>query len=867
MRVMGVTLAATAIVALTALTSARADTALAAIDFHSGFLYGDGPRIDTTRFAYGNPVQAGIHHLTLYVNQQRLGRVSVRLAVADAHGPTIQACFDRALLQRLGVDLSRLSSTAAATLAHADATCHPLPALVEGGTAYYDMSDLRLDVTVPQVALARQARGHLDPSYWDDGVPAAILRYDASVYRARIADAASSPSSSVQAYVGLDMGLNAGPWRLRHVGNLSGNLGGSLASGLPYTTMQTYAQRAIVPLRARLTIGDGFTDGTLFDSVGYRGVQIASDDRMVPESQRGFAPTVRGIANTNARVQIRQGGNILYETTVAPGAFEIDDLYATGYGGDLDIVVTEADGSIRSWRVPFASTIRALRPGVTRFSLSAGQYRNPSLDSTPWVVQAIVQHGLSNFATVYGGVSAARDYAALAGGLALNSEYGALSFDLAQSFASIARGQALNGQRWRATYNQRLTQPGTNLSLTAYHQTGSGYLTLAEAVARRDASPHGIAAAALPHSRVQATVHQPLSRGFGTFYLSGSVQRYRYRSGTDAQFQIGYTNSFGRLSYSLSASRQFDVTLRRWDSRLMLTLGIPLGLGGHAPYSSTSLTYQPHGAMLAQQSLSGAAGRDDALGYGITASYQAAAGDQGMREALGASGNVTYVSSMATINGNASASASYRQVGGGITGVIVGYGGGLAASPVHGDTLAVVEADDAAGARLANASGARVGLWGRAVISNLQPFASNAIELDPYGLPLSVELKEALHHIAPTAGAVIPVRFDMERTGPPVLIRGRTAEDRPLPFGADVIDAAGRKLGVVAQGGRALVRGLTADTGTLTVAWGPGAREQCRLDYVVTDPAQSQAAHGRPANDPSAEPPTSSLPTGEGRCT
>ncbi|KYF17681.1 hypothetical protein AIZ04_25550, partial [Salmonella enterica subsp. enterica serovar Typhimurium] len=75
--------------------------------------------------------------------------------------------------------------------------------------------------------------------------------------------------------------------------------------------------------------------GELFDSTQFRGVQLASDDRMLPDSERGFAPVVRGVANSNAKVRISQNGLTIYETTVAPGAFEIDDLYPTGYGGDL----------------------------------------------------------------------------------------------------------------------------------------------------------------------------------------------------------------------------------------------------------------------------------------------------------------------------------------------------------------------------------------------------------------------------------------------------------------------------------------------------------------------------------------------------
>ncbi|WP_423830998.1 fimbria/pilus outer membrane usher protein, partial [Staphylococcus haemolyticus] len=35
-------------------------------------------------------------------------------------------------------------------------------------------------------------------------------------------------------------------------------------------------------------------------------------------------------ANSNAKVSVTQSGNKIYETTVPPGAFEINDLSTTG---------------------------------------------------------------------------------------------------------------------------------------------------------------------------------------------------------------------------------------------------------------------------------------------------------------------------------------------------------------------------------------------------------------------------------------------------------------------------------------------------------------------------------------------------------
>lgn len=61
----------------------------------------------------------------------------------------------------------------------------------------------------------------------------------------------------------------------------------------------------------------------IFDSVSFRGVQLASDDNMLPDSLKGFAPVVRGIAKSNAQVTIKQNGYTIYQTYVSPGALRL----------------------------------------------------------------------------------------------------------------------------------------------------------------------------------------------------------------------------------------------------------------------------------------------------------------------------------------------------------------------------------------------------------------------------------------------------------------------------------------------------------------------------------------------------------------
>lgn len=92
---------------------------------------------------------------------------------------------------------------------------------------------------------------------------------------------------------------------------------------------------------------------------------------MLPPVLASFAPIIHGVANTNAKVTVMQNGYKIYETTVPPGAFAIDDLSPSGYGSDLIVTIEEADGTKRTFSQPFSSVVQMLRPGVGRWDISA----------------------------------------------------------------------------------------------------------------------------------------------------------------------------------------------------------------------------------------------------------------------------------------------------------------------------------------------------------------------------------------------------------------------------------------------------------------------------------------------------------------
>ena len=164
---------------------------------------------------------------------------------------------------------------------------------------------------------------------------------------------------------------------------MAGACGGTLPScfqrtssrpGRFFKSNRSYVQRDVTTLKGQFSAGEILSDTELFNSVRYRGVKLASDEGMRADSERGYAPIIRGVADSNAVVEIRQDNYILYTTTVPPGPFEISDIYPTGSNGDLEVVIIEADGRRRISKQAFSALPTMVRQGQLKYSVSAGQY-------------------------------------------------------------------------------------------------------------------------------------------------------------------------------------------------------------------------------------------------------------------------------------------------------------------------------------------------------------------------------------------------------------------------------------------------------------------------------------------------------------
>ncbi|HCU2530999.1 fimbria/pilus outer membrane usher protein [Klebsiella oxytoca] len=778
-------------------------------------------KIDLSRFENGGSATPGTWSTDIFVNGESVTQSPVLFA--EQADKKVRPCMTAGLIKNLNLNFDKVPASFTTALRE-NRACYNLEELLPGVSIIYDSSTQRLDVEIPQALLRNTARGYVSPALWDTGIPAALLGYNASTYTTR-----SHGRDYTSSYIGLNGGLNIGGWYFRHDGNYSWQQ----SNGGQYQSINNYVQKDISSILGRVLLGETSTGGQLFDTLPFRGVELVSDDRMLPQSRRGYAPDIRGIARTNARVTVRQNDRIIYETTVPPGAFVIEDLYPTGYGGNLDVKVTEADGSVQSFQVPYASVTQLLRPGAHRYDVVAGRLNDPSLSFNPTLYQATYQRGLSNILTGYTGIQGSgAAYYAVQLGMAISTAIGAFSVDVTQARVHLKTTDetANSGQSYQVSYSKYLPDTDSNLTIAAYRFSTSGYYDFQTAMRAIDEEKRGGLASGIwrPKNRLNITMNQGLGPGWGQVYVTGYTQDYWNNGKSDIQYQMGYSNNFGRVNYNLSAGRVRNYS-GKMENNFLLNISTPLGGYDkkHVPMLTASLNKSGNGRMGEQLGLSGTYGEDNQYNYGMTAANY----NQGTGSSMTASGG--WRTPYSHLTASYGAGKHYQNTSLAASGTVIAWQNGVVATPYTGDTFAVVEAKDAKGAKVGGYPGLKIDRFGHAAIPYLTPYEMNEVSIDPKGLSQEVELSNTTEKVAPHWGAVSKVVFNT-RKGIPLLISAKNLHGEPLPFGAEVFDASGASVGNVGQMGQ--IYALTeAAAGQLTVKWGSKDNEQCRITYRVND--------------------------------
>lgn len=748
----------------------------------------------------------GTYNVTITVNGDTVdSNVAVPFHLAGDNGKrSLHPCLTTAQLTRYGVDISGYPALSA------DAQCAD-PEAIPQATADFDFNRQQLSLVFPPQAMLPVLKGIAPESLWDDGIPALILGWDASTQHSEYRGGGSYRSDAN--YVRLQPGLNLGPWRLRNASTWQ------KSSSRPgeWQSAYTYAERGINRLKSRLTLGESYTTGNVFDSVPFRGVMLASDENMVPYDQREYAPVVRGIARTQARVEVKQNGYTLTSTTVPAGPFEINDLPSVGSNGDLQVTVVESDGSRQDFTVPYTVPAVVLRRGYLKYSIAGGQYRS-SQDNvkTAPVMSAELAYGLPWDLTAYGGVQTAEHYQAGAAGLGIMlGAWGAMSVDITQARSQRYAETWQSGQRWRLRYSKTL-ESGTSLNLSSEEYATEGYGGLTETLDTWCDDDNGCGRyhgyrSLRQKNRTSVYLSQSLGR-MGYLSLNGSRQTYHNDRSGNSSWGAGYSTSlWGRAYLSLNWSRNQSTDRHGKttdDTLTSLYLSLPLsGWSSSNPvYATYQMNSQSHGDASHELGMYGDT-LDRRLHWDVRERYRDGAGDDKTSSAL----YLDYRGAYGEITGNYNYSRHQKLSGGGLKGQLVVSADGVTSGQPSGDTMALVEAPGVSGAPVGGWPGVRTDFRGYTTLGYLTPYQKNDIGIDPSTLPADAAVSQTSVSVVPTKGAVVKAAFRTS-VGKRLLLTLTGGDGKPVPFGAvAAVEGRENSTGITGDGGRVYLTGVPED--------------------------------------------------------
>lgn len=338
---------------------------------------------------------------------------------------------------------------------------------------------------------------------------------------------------------------------------------------------------------------------------------------------------------------------------------------------------------------------------------------------------------------------------------------------------TLKKRQSETGQSYRLSYSKLITPTNTNLTLAAYRYSTENFYKLRDALLIQNLDNTGISSnhVGKQRSEFQITLNQGLPDQWGNIYATGSWIDYWNRQETTRQYQIGYSNTYSSLTYGLSAIKRIvedNITKKTTnDTEYMLTLSLPWtfkknSVNFNSVSTKDNITLGMSGTV------------NDRLNYGTSVSQTY--GDNASMNL-----NAQYRTNLTTVGGSYSVSDQYQQAMVSARGNIVAHSKGVLFGPDQGQTMVLVYAPEAAGAKVNNATGLSINKSGYAVIPYVTPYRLNDITLDPQDMSTDVELTETSQRIAPYAGSISQVSF-VTKTGKAIYIHALQPDGKTLPL-------------------------------------------------------------------------------------
>ncbi|PTR27264.1 outer membrane usher protein FimD/PapC [Luteibacter sp. OK325] len=700
----------------------------------------------------------GHHVVSLRVNGRSTGRATARF---DEHG---SLCIERALLDVAKVVIP--ATHAAAGDASEVSSCVDLRSVMPRASIELDPARGQVSLLVPTDALRRPKQ---DVSAYSRGGTAALLNYEVIGLNSW-----GEGRRSRYASANTEVGFNTGDWIIRSRGVASATDG-----RLRSEVLDTFAQRSFSDRRAVVQLGEINVVNPALAGAQVTGMQLMSEQAL---AMQGGDSAVEGVAPSQARVEVRQDGVLVYSTVVPAGPFVLNNIPRVNRRANLDVTVVGNGGEVQRFVV---TPVMAgpVAPSVG-YSLAVGKARNTGRADSPWLISGGWSGPMRRSVIVSGGAMLSSDYHAI--GVGVGTQLGANTQLQLDATGSRAVREDVSGLQATLTLSHRLSEHWS-FALSDLRQS-PGYRQLL------DTSGNNAIDARRTRYRDQSSASLSWSApGFGNL-SAGFSRTVLFQGAATRRALASWGTRFGRASVSLSAEWMLSRVRRGANNSIYLNVSVPLGesrrLGATVRRYAGESRY---GASFSEQV-------NEFASYRAGVEYR----PDGRRRSLTTAASVLprYFQLDASYTRD-TRNSNYSL---GLRGGLVLHEQGLTASPYAvRDTFGVLSVGDAAGIRIATPSGP---VWtdsrGYAVLPQLSPYGKSSIEVATDSLPKNIDIHNGATVVEAARGAVARLDFAVKKTRR-VLVLARTPDARVLPFGATVTDEHGELVGVVQGDGEIFV--------------------------------------------------------------
>ncbi|MGR7464477.1 fimbrial biogenesis usher protein, partial [Klebsiella aerogenes] len=667
-----------------------------------------------------------------------------------------------------------------------------------------------LSLTVPPAAVEAESAGGPATNYRTGGT-AGLLNYQTFTTRTTFGDADDMTYSQVM----LEEGINVHDWLLRSRQSLSWNDGQYDSDNL-----YTYAQRTIVPLKKQFQAGQINTAGSLLSGVSITGVQLTPEDALMPDVGSGVQ--VSGVARgAQARVDVRQRGQVVYSTLVPAGPFTLTDVPVTSTNNDLDVTVTETDGSQGHFVIPASALSSGRLSSPQGLSVAVGRYRDESGEDTeePWLATLSDGWHLRPWLNTGVGMMLAQRYSALV----VSLDALPLSTLLVSGTVKASDDQRGDHRGHSGTFSVGYSVGqsfGINASATHY---SDGYRDLQDTLADDFIQYNGQYTASLRWNHP----------AMGAFSLGYTLSQGTQSSEDSRYVNASWGRTFGRANVSVTWQTQVGQDAHKHDDSccsrtndgnlLFVNVSIPVGGQNVSLYSRTRDHDTTAGAQVSGN-------LTENSHYSISAER-----DTGDRED-NFSGTLNSNLHYAQLGLNAGTQGSNsKNYGATLSGGVVAHGGGVTFSPwAVDDTFAIVDSGrEASGVQISTPSGPVWTDWkGEAVVPSVSAYRTTRVEMDTTSLPENVDVDNGFSQLAAGRGSVSKINFHVLSVRR-VMMQVRLANGGRLKKGASVVDREGNYIGTVVEDGLLFLEDAVGSP-ALYVTDEQG-QHLCRIHYTLPD--------------------------------